>query len=151
MIGRQPGVQLQEHAFGRLAVLVGRLVLLIRLTEEGQRGPVGAGRRFDHVRNEPLLGLVVEVAQVLAAAAMARLALGVGLDDQLVALPNQLAFHVAAEIEVAAMRHALQFAKLARRQERKGVFDVGRAAGIMAQFFLGVVAQPQPVARPDPD
>ena len=53
---------------------------------------------------------------------------------------------MAAEIEVAAMGNPFQLAKLARRQERKGVFDVGRAAGIVAQLVLVMVAQPQPVA-----
>ena len=68
------------------------------------------------------------------------------LDDELVALADQLALHVAAEIEVAAMGHALQLAELARRQEGEGVFDVGRAARVVAQLFLIVVAEPQPVA-----
>ena len=87
------------------------------------------------MRNESLLGQVVEIAQVLAAAAVARLALGVAFDDQLVALADELALHVAAEVEIAAMGHAFQLAELARRQEGEGVFDVGRAAGVMAQFL----------------
>ena len=143
----QPRMQPQEHPLGRLAVLVGGFVLLIGLAQKGQRGPIGARRRLNHVGDEPLLAQLVEVAQVLAAAAMARLAVGVEFHDELVALADQLAFHVAAEIEIAAMGHALQLAKLAGRQEREGVFDVGRAARVMAQFFLVVIAEPQPVAR----
>ena len=41
---------------------------------------------------------------------------------------------------------AFQLAELAGRQEREGVFDVGRAAGVVAQLVLVVLAQPQPLA-----
>ena len=75
-----------------------------------------------------------------------RLAVGAKLHDQPFALTDELAFHVAAEVEVAAMGDALQFAEFARRQEGEGIFDVGRAARIMAQLFLMVIAQPQPFA-----
>ena len=64
-------MELQEHPLGRLAVFVGHLVLAVGLAEEGQRGPVGPGRRLDDVRHVALLGQVVEVGQVLAAAAVA--------------------------------------------------------------------------------
>ena len=146
LIGASRGWSFSNTRFVRLAVLVGRLVLVVGLAEERQRGPIGAGRGLDHVRDEPLLGQVVEVGQVLAAAAVARLAVGVDLDDQLVALAHELAFHVAAQVEVAAMGDAFQLAELARRQEREGVFDVGRAARVVAQLLLVVLAQPQPLA-----
>ena len=53
---------------------------------------------------------------------------------------------MAAQVEIAAMGHALQFAEFSWSQERESVFDVGRAAGIMAQFRLLVIPQTQPVA-----
>ena len=43
---------------------------------------------------------LVEVAEVFAAAAMARLSVGVGFDDQFIAPANQFAFHVAAQRNV---------------------------------------------------
>ena len=53
---------------------------------------------------------------------------------------------MAAEIEIAAMGHAFQLAELARREEREGVFDVGRADRVVAQFVGRMVAEPQAVA-----
>ncbi len=44
------------------------------------------------------------------------------------------------------MGHAFQLAELARGQERKGVFDVGRAHRIVAQLVGRVLAEPQAVA-----
>ena len=128
----------------------GTLSSLIRLAQEGQRRPIGAGRRLDHVRHEALAGDVVEVRQVLAAAAVARLAFGILLDDQRIPFAHELAFHVAAQVEVAAMGDSFQLAELARRQERKGIFDVGGAAGVMAQLVLVVVAQDAAARRPGP-
>jgi len=59
---------------------------------------------------------------------VARFAVRSQLDDELIALLDQLALHVRAQVEVAAVGHPLQFAELAAGQERKVVLDVGRAA-----------------------
>ena len=53
---------------------------------------------------------------------------------------------MAAEIEIAAMSDPFQFAEFAGGQEGKGVFNVGRAGRIMAQFVRIVFAQPQSLA-----
>ncbi len=44
------------------------------------------------------------------------------------------------------MGDPFQLAELARRQERKGILDVGRAAGVMAQLLPVVLAEPQALA-----
>ena len=139
-------MELHHHPLLHLALIVGRLVLGVGLAQEGQRGPIGAGRGLDHVWQVALVRQIVAIRQVLAAAAILRFAVGAGFDDQFVALPHELAFHMTAEIEIAPMGNALQLAELARRQERKRVFDIGRAARIVAQLFRVVVAQPQPLA-----
>ena len=53
---------------------------------------------------------------------------------------------MAAQVEIAAMGHSLQLAEFAGREKGKSVFDVGRAAGIVAQFRFLVIPQTQPVA-----
>ena len=142
-----PRMELHHDALLHLAVFVRRLVLGVGLAEERQRGPIGAGRGLDDVRHEALVGHVVAIAsgpcRCRDAAACRRRPVST---TSVIALPHQLAFHVAAEVEIAAMGDALQLAELARRQERKGVFDVGRAARIVAQLVLVVIAQPQPLA-----
>ena len=59
---------------------------------------------------------------------------------------DELAFHVAAQIEVAAMGDAFQLAELAGGEERKRVFDVGGADRVVAQLVLVVLAKPQALA-----
>ena len=54
LIGASRGCNSQHDALLRLAVFVGHLVLVVGLAQEGQRGPVGPGRRLDHVRDVPL-------------------------------------------------------------------------------------------------
>src|SRR5215831_19000552 len=44
------------------------------------------------------------------------------------------------------MGHALELAEFARRQEGKGIFDIGGAAGIVRQLVLRMLAELQPVA-----
>ncbi len=73
-----------------------------------------------------MLGQVVVVGQILAASTVARPAVLVRFHREAVALADELAFHVAAQVEVAAMGHALQLAELPRGQERKRILDVGR-------------------------
>ncbi len=92
----QPRMELQEYPLGRLAVLVGCFVLVVSLAEKCQRRPIRARRRLNHVRHETFLGQIIEVAQIASAALVTRLAFGVRFNHQVVALVNQLAFHVAA-------------------------------------------------------
>ena len=100
-----------------VALVVGGLVLVVRLAEEGQRRPVGPGRRLDHVRREPLAGDVVAVGQVAAAAFVLRLAVRAELDFKAaLGVLDELAFHVAPQVEVAAMGDAFQLAELALRR-----------------------------------
>ena len=76
-----------------------------------------------------------------------RLALGIFFDFQAAfGVLDELAFHVAAQVEVAAMGDPFQFAELAGRQERERVLDVGRADRVVAQLVLLVLAKPQPLA-----
>ena len=92
-------------------------------------------------------GDVVAVREIVAAPLVLRLAVGVEFDFQAACgILDQLAFHVAAQVEVAAMGDAFQLAEFARRQEREGVLDVGGADRIVAQFVLVVLAQLQPFA-----
>src|SRR5271166_4569314 len=45
------------------------------------------------------------------------------------------------------MGHSFQLAELARGQEGEGIFDIGRAARIMRQLVLRMLAELQPIAR----
>ena len=139
-------MEFHQHALRQLAVLVGHFVLAVGLAKERERRPIGPGRGLDHVRDVSLLRLGIEVRKVLAAAAMSRLAVLVLLDHQFAALADQLAFHVAPQVEIAAMGDALQLAELALGHEREGILDIGRAARIVAQLVGVMIAQPQPVA-----
>src|SRR5581483_7445338 len=141
--GSQTRMQLEEHALLRLAILVRRRVHLVGFTQKRQRGPVSPRRGLDHVRNIALARHLVEVAEVLTAALVLRLTVGGGFQHELAVLVDELAFHVAAQIEVAAMGDTFQFAELPRRQERKGIFDVRGARGVVTQLFLVMLAQPQ--------
>src|SRR5262249_48821474 len=104
------------------------------------------------VRHVFLPSLVVKVAKVLATALVPRLPVRPRLNDQGTLARYQFPLHVAAQVEIAAVRDTLQLAELALGKERKGVLDVARAAGVVTQLFLRMVAQPQPFAgHPQPD
>ena len=126
-----------------LALLIGDLLLVEGVANKSQHGPVRTGGRLDDVRHKALLGLLVVVGQILAAAGVFRLAVIVSLDHQLVALADELALHVRAQVEVAAVRDALEFAVLALLTKREGVLDVGSAHGVVREFCLLVVAENQ--------
>ena len=126
-----------------LALFVGDLLLVEGVADESQHGPIGAGGGLDDMRHKALLGLLVVVGQILAAAGVFRLAVIVSLDHQLVALANELALHVRAQVEVAAVRDALEFAVLALLTKRKRVLDVSCAHGVVREFCLLVVAENQ--------
>ena len=98
--------------------LAADLVFGVGLAEERQRGAVGARRRLDDVRHEPLLAFLVEIAQVLAAE-----------------------LHVLAQVVVAPVRDPLELADA----EREGILDVGGGRRVERQLLGVVVAQPQPV------
>ena len=154
LIGASRGWSFSNSRLVALPFSSGRFVFLIRLAEKGQRRPIGPGRGLDHVRDEPLPGLVVEVGQVLAAAAMPRLAFGVEFDDQ---------FDRPARTSLPSMW--LRRSKSPRwatpsnspnspgGEEREGVFDVGRAApnngSILPCRDRAAAAARRPVPGPD--
>ena len=79
---------------------------------------------------------------------MLRLALRIHFDFEAALLVfHQLAFHVAAKIEIAAVGNPFQLAVFPRRKERERVFDVGRADRVVAQLVLIMLTQSQPFAR----
>jgi hypothetical protein len=106
---------------------------VVSFAEKSERGPVGTGRWLDHVRRETFTGNIVTVREVAAAAPVLGLSLGVFLYLQAsLGVFDELAFHVAAQIEIAAMGDAFQFAEFAGRQERKRILNIGRAHGVVA-------------------
>ena len=139
-------METHDDALLRVAFVIGRGVLIVGFAQEGERGPVGAGTWFDDVGNEAVARGIVEIREILATAAMLGLAIGRLLDGEFISLANEFAFHVAAEIEVAAMRDAFQFPVFPLVQEGEGVFDVSGADAVVAQVVGGVVAQNEIVA-----
>ena len=121
-------------------------ILAVGLTQERQGGPVGSGCRFDHVRQEAFPGLVIEIGQILSTSWVRGLSVFIGFNDQFVALADELAFHVAPEIEVAAMGNSFKFAVFAVGQERECVFHVRGADGVVREFVGIMVPQDQVVA-----
>ena len=115
LVGGEAPVQAQHGA--RLAA---HLVLVVGGEEEGHHGPGGAGRRLDHVRRVALVGLGVEVVQLL---------------------PRRLG--VGREVEVAPVGDALELVPAPGEEE----LDVGRAPRVVGQLALprggaGAAARP---------
>jgi hypothetical protein len=109
---REPaGVQLEHHPG-----LAAHLLLVVGVDEEGERGAGRAGRRLDHVGEEALVGVLVEVAEVLARV------LG-----------------VLAEVEVGAVGDPLQLVPI----PGEGVLDVHGAGRVVGQLVLVVGPDPQ--------
>ena len=96
------------------------------------------------MRHKALPGLLIVVGQVLAAAGVLRFAILALLDDQLVAVADELALHVRAQIEVTPVSNALEFAVLALLAKWKRILDVGGADRVVGQLVLIVVAQDEP-------
>jgi len=140
-------VQPQDDALLWDALLVGDRVFGVRLAQEGEGCPIGARRRLDDVRDVLSLRRLVEVGEILAASRVSRLAVGAAFDDEGVAVADELSLHVAAQIEVAAVRHALEFAEVALGEERERVLDVGGAARVVGSFGGLVLAQAESIAR----
>ncbi len=93
------------------------------------------------MRNEFFSRDIIPVGQVAAAALVLRLAVGAEFQLEGIAFFIQLALHVAAQIEVTSVSHPFQFAKIASRQEGKGIFDIGGAPRIMTQLLRRMLAQ----------
>src|ERR1700677_1691968 len=121
---REPAVQAQHRPLLRVALGVRRLVLGVRVEQEHQRAAVDAGRGLDHVRDEPLARLLVQVGQVL---------------------PGRL--RVGGQVEVGAIGDALELAPLGA-DEVKLVLDVDRALGVVRQLLFRMLVRPQ-VLRAD--
>ena len=82
------------------------------------------------MRDEPLLALEVEVAEVLAAAFVLDAAVDV-----------ELALHVGGQVVVTTVADAFQLAELALAQEREGIFHIGGAATVVASLVLAVLTE----------
>ena len=80
------------------------------------------------MRRKLLVADFVPVGQVLAASSPLRFAIGAELYFERIRLFIELAFHVAAKIEIASMCDAFEFTVLAWGQEWKCVFDVSSAS-----------------------
>ena len=81
------------------------------------------------MRREPLVGEIVAIRQIFPRSTPLRFALGIQLNFQFrLGIRIELPFHMAPQVEVPAMGNPFQLAELARRQEGKGIFDVGGAA-----------------------
>ena len=90
------------------------------------------------MRDKLLVGQFIAIAQVLAAATVLRLAIFAEFHLHPLSLGGvriELAFHVAAQVEVATMGDPFQFAEFALGQERKRVLDVGRPDAVVGEFF----------------
>src|SRR5262245_41155990 len=98
------------------------------------------------MRDKSLACLLVEVTQVLTAALVFWLAVGALLDDELPVLGNELALHVTAQVEIAAVCDSLELAELARREERERVLDVGGTGRVVAELVLVMLAQAKHIA-----
>ena len=66
LVRRERRVQVQDDARVFLVAL-GNLFLVVGVEQEGQRAAIGASRRLDHLGQDVLAGLLVEVAQLFAA------------------------------------------------------------------------------------
>src|SRR5699024_4778082 len=117
----QPWVELQHGPLVDPALGVGGLVLGPRVHQEGHQRPREPGRRLDHVRGVALPRRLVEVGQVG---------------------PGVLA--VLGEVEVGAVRDALQLTPLVAR-ELEAVLDVDGALRVVRQLLLRVLVVTQVV------
>ncbi|MPM15576.1 hypothetical protein SDC9_61947 [bioreactor metagenome] len=121
---REARVELQHRTLVDATLGIGRLVLDVRVGEEGHQRAGQAGRRLDDVRRVVLTLGLVEVLQDGAGV------LGVG-----------------AQVEVGAVGHALQLAPVGAL-ETEPVLDVDGALRVVGELLLGVLVEPQ-VGRVD--
>ena len=124
----EAGMEPQNDTLLRRAALVRDGILIVGLAQECEGRTIGAGRRLDDVRNVLRLHRVVEVREILPASRMTWPAVLVPLDDEFVSLADQLALHVASQVEIAPVRDAFEFTELAVGEEWEGVLNVGRPA-----------------------
>ena len=98
------------------AGLAAHLVFVVRIEQTGDHDPVNAGRRLDHIRQIALVGLRVQVGEILA--------------GPLLVLP---------QVVVGAIGDALQLSPA----EREEVLHVGGRLGVVGELVLVVRAQAQ--------
>ena len=91
-------------------------LFVVRLKHEDQTRPVHSDRRFDHVRGDLLIGLVIKVVQV-----------------------SSRGLRVLGEIEVATVGHSLQLTLA----EREVVHDVHRPARVVRTRAIRMFVQVQ--------
>src|SRR3569623_2151419 len=113
------------HQLAQLGHVLGRRLLdqgiLVGFTQERQRGPIGARRRLDHVRDDVLLVFLVEVAQLLDRVGVAGPAV------------------VRLQFVVGAVRDAFQLAPA----HGEAVLEIDAALGVMGQLVLLLLALAQ--------
>src|SRR5580698_1244197 len=133
-------MQAQHGTLLHCAAFIRRFIESQSIAEKRQNRAVHARGRFYDVRNEPFARLLLEIAEILAASGKADFSIIVFLHRQGIAARCQLAFHVAAQIEVTAVRDAFELAKFAL-QKRVCKFYIGRSARIVAELVLVVLPQ----------
>ncbi len=79
-----------------LALLIGNRFLVVSVADERENCAVCAGSRLDDVWNEAVFGFVIKVRKILAATGVFGVALGILFNNQLLAFPHDLAFHMRA-------------------------------------------------------
>ena len=91
--------------------------LIVSVAQESEHHPAYAEGRLDHIRNIPGVILLIKIGLILA---------GGGL--------------VRRQVKVCAGGNAPKLAPLGKGE---GVFKIGRGIGIVAQFFLLMIPEPQ--------
>ncbi|EOD65990.1 putative transcriptional regulator [Amycolatopsis vancoresmycina DSM 44592] len=119
---RQPRVELQHHADVGAALGVRHLFLDVGVHQERHHRPADTGRRLDDERPVPLARGLVEERQVLARVVRVR-----------------------RQVEVGAVRDALELAPLLTGVEREPVLDVDGALRVVRELFLRVLVVAQVV------
>ena len=114
-MGRDSSVKSHHNAFLHLAFFIGLFIFGISFAKEGQGRAVGAGGWLDDVGQESLFVRVVAISQILTATEILRLAILALLHLERVGAGVEFTFHVAAQIEVAAVSNTFQFAVLTFR------------------------------------
>ena len=123
--GGQGGLELEHHTrFAALSrLLTAHLFLSIGVAQHHQGRAVGPSRGLDHVGNEPLVGLRIEVLELL---------------------PRVLL--VVRQIEVGPVVNALEFLPA----EREFILDVVGVRGIVRELILAVL-MPAQLLWPNPE
>ena len=99
------------------------------------------------MRDEAFFAQVVVEGEVFPASAPFRSAVLILFEDELIPFADEFAFGVRAQIEIAAMRDAFEFAEFPFGQEGERVFDIRGADGIVRQLSFFMLAHSQTFAR----